>query len=307
MSANLKDSAAFAAGPLAMVWKQAFHSVPKIPTSINLKGRTAIVTGASGGLGLECSRQFLQIGLSKLILAVRSTSKGESAREKLHSQFPEAEIEIWDLDMESSTSVKNFVTRCGGLDRLDVVILNAGCGKQTYSKSDNGTGREITLQVNYINTILLAILLIPILRRLKERNKMSSPARLTIVGSDMALWTKFEDRPGKILDHMDSETEFDGMSQYGKTKLLLLMFVSKLAKTVPASEGVIFNVMNPSSVRGTELMRDSKGQYLVQAFVYLTGILFGRNLRDGTRQYLHAALVLDQESHGSFVDWVIRP
>ncbi len=96
------------------------------------------------------------------------------------------------------------------------------------------------------------------------------------------------------------------MEQYAKTKLLLPMFVSKLAKQVNPDD-VVINVVNPSSVRGTELMRDSKGQYLVQAFVLIIGALLGRNVVDGTRQYLHASLVLGKDSHGSFTDWVIRP
>jgi hypothetical protein len=122
----------------------------------------------------------------------------------------------------------------------------------------------------------------------------------------MALWVKMEEPSGSLLDVLDAEEGFDGFDQYGKTKLLLPMFISKLAEIVSADD-VIINVVNPSSTRGTALMRESKGQYAAQAFVFITGIIFGRNIVDGTRQYLHSALVLGKESHGSFGDWVIRP
>ncbi|RTE75065.1 hypothetical protein BHE90_010501 [Fusarium euwallaceae] len=311
MSANLKDRAAWEASFLGLFSKQVFHRVPKIPSHIDLHGETAIVTGSSQGLGLECARQLLQLGLTELILAVRSQARGDGAAKQLQTKFPDATIRVWILDMESYDSVREFASRCETLKRLDVVILNAGCGKGSYQRCSGDKGREVTLQVNYLATMLLTILLVPILR---EKNSVvsggkkfaSTPGRLTIVGSDMALWVKMEEPTGSLLDVLDAEESFDGFEQYGKIKLLLPMFISKLAEIVSADD-VIINVVNPSSTRGTALMRESKGQYAAQAFVFLTGIVFGRNLVDGTRQYLHSSLVLGKESHGSFGDWEIRP
>ncbi|KAM0438741.1 hypothetical protein ACHAPT_001499 [Fusarium lateritium] len=311
MSANLKDRAAWEASFPGVLWKQVFHRVPKIPSYIDLHGETAIVTGSTQGLGLECARQLLQLGLSELILAVRSQARGDEAAKQLRAKFPEANIQVWILDMESYDSVRKFASRCESLKRLDVVILNAGCGKASYQRCSGDKGREVTLQVNFLATMLLTVLLVPIL---KEKNSVvsegtkysSTPGRLTIVGSDMALWQKMDEPAGSILDAIDAEEGFDGMQQYGKTKLLLPMFISKIAEVVSADE-VIINVVNPSSTRGTALMRESKGQYAAQAFVFLAGIIIGRNLVDGTRQYLHSALVLGKESHGSFGDWEIRP
>lgn len=302
MSARLQDKAVFEASLRGAIVRQMFHNVPPIPPHINLDKKTAIVTGSSTGLGLECARQFLQKGLEHLILAVRSQSKGDTASKLLQADFPQAKIEIWLLDMESEASVRRFAARCQDLDRLDIAILNAGCGKLAFQRCNEGKKREITLQVNYLSTVLLAILLIPILKA-KAR---TLPGRLTLVGSDMAFWAKMEQESGSILDTLDKEPGYDGMAQYGKTKLLLAMAVSKLPDLVSADD-VIINLVNPSGVRGTELMRDSKGQYLVQAFVYLSGIFLGRNLVDGTRQYLYSSLVLGKESHGSWTDFKIRP
>ncbi len=302
MSANLQDRASWEAG-LGMIWKQAFRRVPKIPVGVSLHGKTAVVTGASGGLGLECARQFLQLGVEKLILAVRSQSKGDSAAAKLLAEHPAADIKVWILDMESDDSVRDFATCCKALERLDIVVLNAGCGKQKFVRCSSGKGREVTLQVNYLATMLLTLLLVPIL---KAKAEGRSPGRLTIVGSDMAFSAKLDQSSGSILDSMDAEKGFHGLEQYGKTKLLVPMFVSKLAETV-GPDGIIINVVNPSATRGTGLMRESKGEYLVQAMVYTAFAILGRSVVDATRQYLHATLVLGKESHGSFTDWEIRP
>jgi NAD(P)-dependent dehydrogenase (short-subunit alcohol dehydrogenase family) len=309
-SAKMGDAAAREASFPGMIAKQVFHSVPKIPKDVTLKGKTAIVTGASGGLGLECGRQFLQLGLQKLILAVRSQSKGDAAAKKLLDEHPKADVEVWILDMESYDSVRSFASRCETLDRLDVVILNAGCGRQTYRRCEGPGGREVTLQVNYLATVLLTILLTPIVKRkskgIAKGQTSAAPGRITIVGSDMAYWAKLDESPDNIIDMVDSEQGFDGMAQYAMSKLLIPMFLSKFAPLVNPDD-VVVNVMNPSAVRGTELMRDSKGQWLTIAFVSLSNMLMGRNLVDGTRQYVHSAVVIGKECHGSWTDFKIRP
>ncbi|KAH8901489.1 NAD(P)-binding protein [Thozetella sp. PMI_491] len=302
MSANMKEIAARQTSFSGIIRKQVCHRVPQIPAHVSLRGKTAVVTGSNCGLGLECARQFLQLEAERVILAVRSQSKGDAAANQLRAEHPKASIEVWILDMESVQSVRSFAARCETLDSLDVVVLNAGCGKQVFQRCDGGKGREITLQVNYLSTALLTLLLVPILKAKRK----SSPARLTIVTSDMAYYAKMNEPATSILGDMDSKEGFEGMAQYGKSKLLVTMFVSKLPEVVDTSD-VIINAVNPSAVRGTDLMRDAKGQYLAQAFVYTSNALLGRNLVDGTRQYVHSALVLGKESHGSWTDWEIRP
>ena len=306
----MKEKASWDSSFPGIFWKQVFHRVPKIPQHIDLHDKVAVVTGSSSGLGLECARQLLQLRLKHLILAVRSQSKGESCLSALQIEFPKARIEVWILDMESYESVQHFAARCEKLDRLDVVILNAGCGKMEFVRCGGDYGREVTLQVNYLATMLLSILLIPILKDKATAaggpgQKSSSPGRITIVSSDMAFWAKIEEAPGNMLDSMDRQETYDGMAQYSKSKLLMPMFVSKLVEVVKADDCII-NIVNPSAVRGTQLMREATS-ILPRLFVYISGVILGRNLRDGTRQYLHSALVLGKESHGSFCDWEIRP
>ena len=303
MSAQLAHKAKWEAG-LGDIVKQAFHSVPQIPVHLTLVGQSAIVTGGNVGLGLECARQFLQKGLSDLILAVRSEAKGEAAARPLRTQFPFADIHVWILDMESYESVRSFAARCATLDRLDIAVLNAGCGKLDFQRVDGGKGREVSLQVNYLSTVLLGILLVPILGVKSEG--ADRPGRLVFVGSNVGHHVELKMTETGVLDGMDTEEGFHGFEQYGKTKLALLMFVSKLAQVVEPSS-VIVNVVAPGAVRDTALLREARSQYLMRALMFVNYWLLGRNLADGTRQYLHAAMALGQESHGSLVDFAIRP
>ena len=310
MSASLEARAAHEASFAGTISRQILHRVPPIPSHISLRDKVAIVTGSSTGLGAECARQLLQVQLSHLILAVRSQAKGEAVASRLRAEYPKTHIEVWLLDMESYDSVRSFAARCEKLDRLDLAILNAGCGKMHFTRCAGDNGREVTIQVNFLATVLLAILLAPIIKdkgALEGEPRQSSrvPGRITIVISDMSFMVKLDENAPSILDSLDDPKTFDGLMQYGKSKLLLVMAVSKLALAVNPDDCTI-NLVNPSGTKGTELMREAEA-LLPRFFVWLSTLLLGRNLEDGTRQYLHAALVFGKESHGSWCDYKIRP
>jgi NAD(P)-dependent dehydrogenase (short-subunit alcohol dehydrogenase family) len=312
MSAQLQDTAAWEASWPGILTKQMLHRVPPIPlrTITTLQGKTALVTGGSSGLGFECGRQLLQCRLSHLVITARSQTRGDAAAAKLRSEFPGAKIDVWLLDMASYSSVLEFVLRCRSeldLPNFHLAILNAGLGKEAFERCGGEGGREVTLQVNYLATVLLAIHLIPLLKvpHQSPASPATDPARLTMVASGTVFWAKTDERLDKgIFDAMDSAEDFAGMEQYKKTKLMLTMFVSKLAEIVSVKD-VIVNIVNPSAVRGTALMREASA--FKRMAIYLYCLAVGRNVVDGTRQYLHTSLVLGPESHGSFGDWQIRP
>ena len=61
------------------------------------------------------------------------------------------------------------------LSRIDIVILNAGHARLEYHKCES-TGHEEDLQVNYLSTILLTVLLLP---TLKAKSPPGKPKHLT--------------------------------------------------------------------------------------------------------------------------------
>ncbi|KAJ4367185.1 hypothetical protein N0V83_007715 [Neocucurbitaria cava] len=302
MSAKLEKQAATHASVLHNVKRQVFQSVPQLPSDISLVGKTALVTGSNVGLGLECARYFLKLRPSRLVIAVRSIEKGETAAKSLRTEFPDAKIEVWQLDMESYRSVQAFAARCEKeLDRLHVAVLNAALAKIKLERVKDGRQREVTLQVNYLSTALLAILLLPIM---KPTSYSPEPARLTIITSDASLGEKLQD-PGQtsLLDSLDQPQRYDGFTQYARSKLLITMFAARLAETVDPDD-VIINSCNPGATKGTEFMRE--GSWVLKALFALFFSLVGRTAVDAARIYVHAALVLGKESHGSYTDWLVR-
>jgi hypothetical protein len=108
-----------------------------------------------------------------------------------------------------------------------------------------------------------------------------------------------------ILDTVDDPKTFEGMQQYGFSKLFLDMAVAKLGDVI-SPDHCIINTVSPSAVKNTDLMREATS-WFPRFFVWFMGTITGRNMVDAPRQYLHAALVLGKDSYGSFVDWKIKP
>lgn len=275
------------------------------PKDTNLSGKVAIITGGNQGLGFESARQFLSFHLSHLIITVRSQEKGKAAASKLQAEYPKATIEVWLLDMCSYDSVQAFARRVDReLLRLDIAILNAGRSKAGFEIVPS-TGHDEILQVNYLSTVLLGSLLLPIL---KSKSPLGTPGRLSIVSSGTTLFTKFSNsQQSPLLESFDNvkTAPAPGIETYGTSKMLCQMFVYKLVDYI-AAEDVLVNLVDPGMTKGTGLNRDLPKIVAVSAAPVLSAL--SRKVSDGASAYLDATLVKGKESHGCFImDWEIRP
>jgi NAD(P)-dependent dehydrogenase (short-subunit alcohol dehydrogenase family) len=70
--------------------------------------------------------------------------------------------DIWPLDLDSYASITAFAERCKTLPWIDFAILNAGIMKAAFELNSQ-THNEVVVQVNWLSTGLLAIMLLPIL------------------------------------------------------------------------------------------------------------------------------------------------
>lgn len=146
----------------------------------DFKGQTIIVTGANTGLGLEAARHFARLGASKVILGCRNKEKGEGAKRVIEETTGRINVvEVWQVDLSSFESVRQFCDRAAKLERLDVVVENAGLATPKYELAE---GFESTIAVNVVSTFLMALLLLPKLRA--DGVKYNTVPHLTIVASD---------------------------------------------------------------------------------------------------------------------------
>src|SRR3954470_4199876 len=89
-------------------------------------GRTAVVTGANGGLGLETSRALARAG-AHVVMAARNQEKAEAAVADIRGDVPEASLEVVALDLGSQASVREAAQRILGEQRtIDLLVNNAG-------------------------------------------------------------------------------------------------------------------------------------------------------------------------------------
>jgi retinol dehydrogenase 12 len=188
-----------------------FRFTPPYPTH-DFSGQTVIVTGSNVGLGFEAARHFARLNCAKLILAVRTISKGEEAKESILATTKRTDdcIEVWPLDLLSHESVKAFAKRAQSLERIDVLLENAGiAGIPKFSLHD---GFEKILQTNVINTLLLALLLLPKLRETAEKNK--TIPHLSIVASEMHHTARFSERDApNVYAALNEEKKFNAFDR----------------------------------------------------------------------------------------------
>lgn len=288
------------AGVRAVLHRQIFSKLPQITRDqVSLEGKTAIVVGSNTGIGLECCRQFLELGLSRLILAVRSEAKGEAAKKDLQTSgngFPRQTIEIWKIDLNLYDSIQAFVERTKSLDRIDIVVYNAGVQKMQLDLNKS-TGHDEVIQVNYLSAVLFTILMLPVL---KSKNSSQRPGRFVLVNSDVSSWAKLVERDqDPLLPAFDKPEYFDPQQRYFTSKLLGQFFLSELVKRVPSSVAIV-NAANPGLCYGTELNREAGG---VPGAIW-SGIkrMLGHSTSVGARSLVDASVNHGIQSHGQYVE-----
>ena len=199
--------------------------------------------------------------------------------------------------MESYDSIQAFVRKCNiELSRIDFTILNAGIGPISFRKSP-GTGHESALQVNYLSTVFLAILLLPIL---KAKATSEGPPRLTVISSVLGHIAKFHNRDQRLLLSSFDDitiTPWDPTEAYGVSKLLGELCLVELSERV-SSDDVIINMLEPGAIKGTGLSRDIGGMMLIA--IKLMHAVAGRPVEQGAVTYVDALLGHGKEAHGCF-------
>lgn len=139
-------------------------------------------------------------------------------------------------------SIRTLGERAKGLDRLDMVLLNAGVSKTGFGRAKSC--QEMTMQVKHLSTALLSVmLLVPLKATAKTTGRAS---RMTITSSEVGMWVRTEERKAaNILERLDEEGSWPaGMERYDTSKALNILWTRELASRVDAGE-VVFNTVNP--------------------------------------------------------------
>jgi NAD(P)-dependent dehydrogenase (short-subunit alcohol dehydrogenase family) len=153
----------------------------KSQSPLDLRGGTAIITGANAGLGFQTALQLGQRG-ARVLLACRSLDRAALAQRKLQAAAPAGDYEIARLDLGDLNSVHDFARQClQDVARLHMLCNNAGVIAVPYSLS--AQNHELHMATNFFGPFALTGLLLDLLLR-------TPGARIVNISSQIQRWAK---------------------------------------------------------------------------------------------------------------------
>jgi NAD(P)-dependent dehydrogenase (short-subunit alcohol dehydrogenase family) len=171
----------------------------------NLSGKTAVVTGANGGLGFETAKQLAGAG-AHVVMAARNQEKADGAFALIMEAHPEASIEIVELDLGSLASIEKAAkTIAAAHPAIDILVNNAGLMALPERRTEDGF--EMQFGVNHLGHWAFTSYLLP--------NLLAADAARVVNVTSMAHHTLAQLDPDN--PHLDGE--YDPWKAYGQSKL----------------------------------------------------------------------------------------
>jgi NAD(P)-dependent dehydrogenase (short-subunit alcohol dehydrogenase family) len=201
----------------------------------DLSGKTAIVTGAASGIGVETARALAEAGAA-VTLAVRNKEAGEAAAADIN-RTAKAPARVRTLDLSDLSTVRGFVDEWGG---APVHILVGNAGVMACPQSYTADGLEMQIGTNHFGHYALGVALAPALQ--KGADQQGRAARLVSLSS-------IGHRRGGVNfdDPHYRHRPYDKWEAYGQAKsanaLYAVGFNQRFAK-----KGVTANAVHPGGI-----------------------------------------------------------
>lgn len=221
-------------------------------------GRTALITGANSGIGLETARQLARHG-GRVILAGRRRAKLDEAVRVLRAAAPRADLDTLVLDLGDLASVTAAAEHVAATGTVDMLINNAGVMNIPQRRTTRD-GFEMTFGTNHLGHFAFTALVLPALRR-------SPAARVVTVSAIAAKW-----HSGALTDLM-SEQRYRPMTAYAKSKRANVVFTRELARRL-AGTTITPVVVHPGAAM-TNLQQHTQGVVLRALTGLMEKVLMG--------------------------------
>ena len=182
----------------------------------DLTGKTAVITGANGGLGLASAKALAGKG-AHVVMAARDQAKAARARDEILAEHPAASLEIVELDLGSLASVEAASDAiASNHDRIDILMANAGVMAIPQATTDDGF--DMQFGINVLGHWALVGRLLPIIE--------ATPGARIVTLSSTAQHT------GKAINPADPHMResYSAWGMYGQTKLAMRHFAVGLQR-----------------------------------------------------------------------------
>ena len=202
-------------------------------------GRTAIVTGANTGIGLEIARGLARKG-ARVLLACRDADKANEAIEDIRSGPERADLAFLHLDLANIASVRQAAEEASHEERIDLLIDNAGV---MMPPLDHATaGCELQFAVNHLGHFAFTSLL---LHKLEQDG-----------GGRVVVQSSLAHRGAGIdFDNLDAAKGCSKTQFYGQSKLANLLFAKELDRRLRASGSSVSAMACHPGIAQTEITR----------------------------------------------------
>ena len=189
----------------------------------SLRGKTVVITGATGGIGSKLCSAVLHCG-GTLVLVCRDEGKAEALRASLLRDFPGSKITCLIADLTDISSVRAAVE---ALEALPVDILIHNAGAYSIPRKTCSTGYDNVFQINFVSPYYITKKLLPLLRQ--------RGGKIVAVGSIAHRYSKTDPKDP------DFSTRDSCALVYGNSKRYLMYALSGLIR----DSGVEFAIAHP--------------------------------------------------------------
>ena len=198
---------------------------------VDLAGRTAIVTGASSGIGIETARALAAAGAS-VTLAVRNTSYGDRVAAEIRDTTGNETVHVAAIDLSDLSSVAAFVRAWSG--PLDILVNNAGV-MAVPELTMSASGHEVHFASNHLGHFALAV-------ELHDALAAADGARIVSVSSAGHL------RSPVVFDDIDyAFRDYDPLGAYGQSKTANVLFAVGATERW-GDDGITANALMPGAI-----------------------------------------------------------
>ncbi|CAI9754641.1 unnamed protein product [Fraxinus pennsylvanica] len=199
---------------------------------------TAIISGATSGIGAETARVLANHGV-RVIIPARDLIKAAEVKECIQKESPAAEIILLEMDLSSFASIQKFCSDFLSLGLpLHILINNAGIYSHRLEYSEDKI--EMTFATNYLGHFLLTEIL---LRKMVETAAESGiQGRIINVTSVIHKWVKKEDF---CFSKMLNPKSYNAAHAYAQSKLANILHAKELARKLKGAATTCYVALSP--------------------------------------------------------------
>jgi NAD(P)-dependent dehydrogenase (short-subunit alcohol dehydrogenase family)/carbon monoxide dehydrogenase subunit G len=200
------------------------------PISERLEGRTAVVTGATSGLGRVVAAELAALG-ARVVLVGRSREKLDRALAEIQEESGNFDVAAEQADLSLMSEVRALAGRLLEREKAIHILVN-NAAVLPAEKTMTAEGLETAFATNLLSPWLLTRLLIP-------RLEASAPARIVNVSSGGMYLSGLD-----VDELLDPSDPYDGSRAYARAKRGLMVLTEAWAEEL-ADSGVVVNAMHP--------------------------------------------------------------